>query len=155
MSKTLTVRDSKVGFVFSMVIFSIRPHAEFGPYDHGEDAPRLNNLGVISCHNKCFLVIKYGDWVRETLLDILERVDCFPRAKYWKSTQPKHIELATNIIEEIIVPINQSITEFEVEIQFEIMQLLATQICEHLLKYMKQTDYRYSTQVRHLLINGV
>jgi len=107
---------------------------------------------IITSINVCkiFLVIKYGDWVRETLLDILERVDCFPRAKYWKSTQPKHIELATNIIEEIIVPINQSITEFEVEIQFEIMQLLATQICEHLLKYMKQTDYRYSTQVRHL-----
>ena len=102
---------------------------------------------------KIFLVIKYGDWVRETLLDILERVDCFPRAKYWKSTQPKHIELATDIIEEIIVPINQSITEFEVEIQFEIMQLLATQICEHLLKYMKQTDYRYSTQVPHLSAN--
>ena len=95
-----------------------------------------------------YSVIKYGDWVRETLLDILERVDCFPKAKYWKSTQPKHIELATNIIEEIIIPINQSITEFEVEIQFDIMQLLATQICEHLLKYMKQTDYRYSTQVR-------
>ena len=79
----------------------------------------------------------------------MERVDCFPKAKYWKSTQPKHIELATNIIEEIIIPINQSITEFEVEIQFDIMQLLATQICEHLLKYMKQTDYRYSTQVRN------
>ena len=114
-------------------------------------------MRIITSINVCkiFLVIKYGDWVRETLLDILERVDCFPRAKYWKSTQPKHIELATNIIEEIIVPINQSITEFEVEIQFEIMQLLATQICEHLLKYMKQTDYRYSTQVPHLSANHI
>ena len=52
MSKTLTVCDSKVGFVFSMVVFSIRLHAEFGPYDHGKMHP-LNNLRVISCHNKC------------------------------------------------------------------------------------------------------
>ena len=32
------------------------------------------------------------------------------------------------IIEEIIVPINQSITEFEVEIQFEIMQLFRARV---------------------------
>ena len=36
----------KVGCVFSMVIVSILPHAEFGPNDHREDAPYFR-IGVL------------------------------------------------------------------------------------------------------------
>ena len=32
---------SKVGYVFSMVIVSMLPRAEFGPNDHQEDAPHF------------------------------------------------------------------------------------------------------------------
>ena len=33
----------KVGRVFPMVVFSIQPHAEFGPTDHQKDAPRFSS----------------------------------------------------------------------------------------------------------------
>ena len=36
--------EGKVGCVFSMVVVSILPHAEFGPNDHQKDAPHFNIL---------------------------------------------------------------------------------------------------------------
>ena len=33
---------NKVECVFPMVVVSVLPHAEFGPYDHREDAPHSN-----------------------------------------------------------------------------------------------------------------
>ena len=40
LGKSLTVLN-KVGCVFSMVVVSILPHAEFGPNDHQKDAPHF------------------------------------------------------------------------------------------------------------------
>ena len=77
--------------------------------------------------------------------DVLETA--YPNAKYWKSSHPKHTDLSDQLIEQVIDPIEQSVIDFNPELQFAILQLLVNGVCDALLDHVKKTNYKYSIQV--------
>jgi len=90
-------------------------------------------------------VLNYNEWVKETMVDVLEAA--YPSGKYWRtSSTPKHTDLAEQLIEQVIDPIGQSVGDFTPELQFAILQLLVNGVCETLLEHIKKTNYKYSIQ---------
>ena len=61
-------------------------------------------------------VLNYCDWVKETTQEVLD--SSYPAAKYWKSSHPKHTDLAEQVIEQVIDPIQQSVVDFRTDIFF-------------------------------------
>ena len=98
----------------------------------------------LSSFQSC-LVLNYCDWISETMNDVLETA--YPNAKYWKSSHPKHTDLSDQLIEQVIDPIEQSVIDFNPELQFAILQLLVNGVCDALLDHVKKTNYKYSIQV--------
>jgi len=104
----------------------------------------LNHVQEVLTKTKDQNVLNYCDWVRETTQEVLD--SSYPAAKYWKSSHPKHTDLAEQIIEQVIDPIQQSVVDFSAELQFSVLQLLANGVCETLLGHVKKTSYKYSIQ---------
>ena len=67
-------------------------------------------------------VLNYCDWVKETTQEVLD--SSYPSAKYWKSSHPKHTDLAEQVIEQVIDPIQQSVVDFRTDIDlfFKLLQ---------------------------------
>ena len=71
---------------------------------------------VNSTFKNIFSVLNYCDWVKETTQEVLD--SSYPSAKYWKSSHPKHTDLAEQVIEQVIDPIQQSVVDFRTDIYF-------------------------------------
>ena len=84
----------KVGCVFSMVLVTILPHAEFGQNGHREDAPHFNFINLATMRDKLDLVADmegFLEWNSDMSRTCGIKCEPYDRTKHKVSVQSKEI----------------------------------------------------------------